>query len=141
MKIKSFWLFTLLTSLLCVHGQNIRLSEWYDTISMLSIDLQRSENVTLKKYVLYNGSIVPVAHGKIMYISQNEEADTLLFLYHYGSIILDKDDFFRMWNNTTYSTNLKIQIAFQPYQVEHQKKIKDGETSIVFIEQSQCYSG
>ena len=114
-----------------VHGQSSDLQNWWNNIKKTASRLQKTEKTYLKKEILYNGSIVPVAYGELSYKGDDSSTVTLPFLYTYGRITVDKDEFEKMMAMPD-STKVDVLVSFKPVRTsEYQKKI-DGPTSISF---------
>lgn len=119
-------------SLTNAYGQHPDLMNWYDTIRNIFSSLQITENVQIKKEVLYNGSIIPVAHGKLSYCGEYGEYVTIPFIYSYGRIAIEKSMFDRMISEITDSTKVSIYIAFQPIRISDKQKKNEELTAVLF---------
>lgn len=115
-----------------VFGQDIQLMSWYGEIREISSGLREKERVYLKKEVLYDGSIIPVAPGMFTYKNGKGGTDTIPFLYSYGRIAMEKDKFDRMASIIPDSTKLTVRIAFQPIRTSVFQKKNLGNKVICF---------
>lgn len=119
------------------YGQNPQLMGWYGEINKISLVLQRQEIISLKKEVLYDGCIIPVAPGMFTYMSGNGSTDTIPFLYSYGRISMEKNKFNRMLRIVSDSAKLTVRISFQPTRVSPYQKVNAEINDISFYTTKQ----
>ena len=115
-----------------VCGQNDKLTNWYSEIIKISSALHEKEVVSLKKEVLYDGSIIPIAPGMFTYESSDNSTDTIPFLYSYGRIAIEKYKFDRMISIAPDSAKLTVRIVFQPIRTAMSQKTNTGLNVICF---------
>lgn len=128
---KLLFIFLMLIPLVNVHGQHPMLTQWYDTLREIAQSQRYTQVVSLKKEVLYNGSIIPIAHGKFIYLDNDGIADTIQFLYSFGRITIPKTEFDQM-TELPYSTSLIVGISFRPIRLSEFEKENDGPCFIEF---------
>lgn len=116
-----------------VYGQESPLLEWYHMINSKKATLSNIECVEIKKEILYNGSIIPVAHGSFVYRNKEKCLDTILFLYSYGRIIFSQSLYARMESSTSDTNKITVSIAFIPNNVGSYDKTIEGPNSLSFI--------
>ena len=116
------------SSVFCQHPD---LLNWYNNIDKLANRQQKTENTYLKKEILYNGSIVPVAYGEFSYMGKDSNAVILPFLYTYGRITIVKDEFEKMMVLPN-STKVDVLVSFKPIRTSEYQKYIDGPSSISF---------
>ena len=116
------------SSILC---QQSDLDNWHNNIHKIAFKLQKTENTYLKKEILYNGSIVPVAYGEFSYIADDSGTVTMPFLYTYGRITIEKTEFEKMMA-MPYSTKVDVLVSFQPVRTSVYQNYIDGPSSINF---------
>mgnify|MGYP006384556119 FL=1 len=115
------------TSVLCQHTD---VHNWANNIEKIAFRLRETENTFLKKEILYNGSIIPVAHGEFSYMGDDSNTITLPFLYTYGRITIAKDAFEKMMMSN--STKVDVLVSFQPVRTSAFQKYVDGPSLIKF---------
>lgn len=116
-----------------VSGQHQSLLNWHDTIKNISFQIQNNENVYVKKEILYNGSVIPIAYGGFSYLKSDSINVTMPFLYNYGRIIVAKDAFDNMMESLVDSSKVSVYVAFQPIRISELQKTIDGYTSLSFV--------
>lgn len=117
------------SSVLCQHAD---VNDWGNKIKKIASLLKITENTYLKKEILYNGSIIPVAYGEFSYMGNDSNTVTLPFLYTYGRITIVKDEFEKMMATMPNSTNVDVLVSFQPVRTSEFQKHIDGPSSITF---------
>lgn len=115
-------------SVFCQHPD---LHSWQDNIAKIAFMQQKKENTYLKKEILYNGNIIPVAYGEFSYIGDDSNTVTLPFLYTYGRITISKDEFENMMAIPN-STKVDVLVSFQPIRTSIYQKHIDGPSLITF---------
>ena len=119
-------------SLTNAYGQHPDLMNWYDTIKNTFSSLRNTENILIKKEVLYNGSIIPVAQGNLSYCGEHGKTVTIPFIYSYGRIVVEKSIFERMISEIKDSSKVSVYIAFQPIRISYEQKKEEGLTAVLF---------
>lgn len=116
------------SSVLCQHAD---VDNWCNNIEKTASILRKTENTFLKKEILYNGSIIPVAYGEFSYMGDDSNTIILPFLYTYGRITIAKDEFEKMMT-TSNSAKVDVLVSFQPVRTSVFQKHVDGPCSITF---------
>ena len=144
---KKFFLITMLfmvissSSVLCQHTvpYHAGVYNWEKNIERIASRLQRTENLFLKKEILYNGSIIPVAYGEFSYMG--DDSNTIIpFLYTYGRITIAKDAFEKMMTMSN-STKVDVLVSFEPIKISSFKQYVDGPSTITFTLSKMALSG
>lgn len=116
------------SSAFCQHSD---LDNWQNNIAKIAFNQKTTENACIKKEILYNGSIIPIAYGEFSYIEKDTNTVTIPFLYTYGRIIIAKIEFDRMMVMPD-STKVTALISFQPVRMSELQKKIDGPSSVSF---------
>lgn len=111
--------------------QHPNLDNWYKNIDRIAYSLHATDIIYLKKEVLYNGSIIPVAYGGLSYCGKDSNKVSVPFLYTYGRIEISKEEFERMMLMHD-STKVFVQIHFMPVSISEFQKEIDGYCSVSF---------
>ncbi len=118
-------------------GQDHQLMGWYSEINKISSALMRQEVISLKKEVLFDGCLIPIALGMFTYVSGNGSTDTIPFLYSYGRITMEKNKFNRMLDIVSDSAWLEVIISFQPARISPYQKMNAEFNVISFYTTKQ----
>lgn len=116
----------------CVFAQHPLLMNWYDNIEKIAYNIQTTENIYIKKEILCNGSVLPVAYGRFAYNDNDSSAEIIPFLYSYGRITVAKDMFDKMMTMPD-STKVDVFVAFQPISTSAFQKNTDNPGEISFF--------
>lgn len=131
-KIISVYLMIISLPLTNILGQHTQLKVWYDSIETVSSSILESEYISIKKEILFNGSIIPVAHGFFSYKKNNDSILKIPFFYSYGRIIIGKDDLSRMSVYLLDTSRVSVKLSFQPLRISTYQKNNEVITSVTF---------
>ena len=116
------------SSVFCQHPN---MADWSNKLQKITSMQQKTENIYLKKEILYDGSIIPVAYGEFSYWGDDSNTVTLPFLYTYGRITIAKDEFEKLMAMPN-STKVDVLVSFQPVRTAEYQKYIDGPSIITF---------